>query len=113
MVTGRVLSVSAQLFLGQRSHSLFSARIGESTAAYQSPSKDLSFINGRLQQRHPFRTGPPNADSAGPAVVLQTLDPNSVRATRTSQPAFQLERLLLSIAAVRRSSIIAVNNQVD
>ena len=53
--------------------------MGESTAAYQSPSKDLSFINCRLQQRHPFRVGPPDADGAGPAVVLQTLDPNSVR----------------------------------
>ena len=58
---------------------MFSARIGESMAAYQSPSKDLSFINGRLQQRHPFRAGAADAALGAPAFVLQNLDPNSVR----------------------------------
>ncbi len=67
---------------------MFSARMGESMAAYQSPSKDLSFINGRLQQRHPFRAGAPDAAPGAPAFVLQNLDPNSVRpCTPSSHPA--------------------------
>ena len=40
----------AQAFLGARTHSLFSARMGESSTAYQSPVKDLHAINGRLNR---------------------------------------------------------------
>ena len=74
--------------MGPRAHSLFSARMGESSASYQSPSKDLQALNGRLQQqRHGFRSASMPFAVAGfdPAaaprsLVLQTLDPNSVRA---------------------------------
>lgn len=81
-LTSTCAAAVPQVFMGQRAHSMFSARMGESTAAYQSPSKDLSFINSRLQGRHPFRAtaAGPDAAAAGHAVVLQTLDPNSVRA---------------------------------
>ena len=76
--------------MGPRAHSLFSARMGEGSASYQSPSKDLQALNGRLaqQQRHttfrsasvPFAVAGFDPAAAPRSLVLQTLDPNSVRA---------------------------------
>lgn len=37
-----------QPFLTPRSRMLYAGRMGESTHAYQSPSKDLKFINSRI-----------------------------------------------------------------
>lgn len=52
-----------------------SARLGESAAAYQSPGKDLDAINRSLSGRAVSRAALLNAGG----LVLQTLDPNSVR----------------------------------
>lgn len=59
-----------------KSQSTLSARLGESTTAYSSPSKDISTINGHLTGRkYPFQL----ASSAHPgSMVLQRLDPNVV-----------------------------------
>lgn len=65
--------------MGARAQPALSARLGESSAAYGSPSKDISTINGRLAGRkYPFQLAP--AGSPGGPPVLQRLDPNVVRA---------------------------------
>ncbi len=66
-----------QGYIGARSQSTLSVRLGESSTAYSSPSKEISTINGHLSGRmHPQQL----ASSGLPAsMVLQRLDPNVVR----------------------------------
>ncbi|CAL5223875.1 g6466 [Coccomyxa viridis] len=64
-----------QGYIGARSQSTLSVRLGESSTAYSSPSKEISTINGHLSGRmHPQQL----ASSGLPAsMVLQRLDPNA------------------------------------
>lgn len=59
-----------------------SARLGESAIAYQSPAKDLDLINRSLSGRPVARAALLNATG----LVLQSLDPNSVRAFDPTLP---------------------------
>ncbi len=71
-----------QGYIGARSQSTLSLRLGESSTAYSSPSKEISTINGHLAGRkHPQQL----AGSGLPgSMVLQRLDPNVVRCTALS-----------------------------
>ena len=73
-----------QGFIGARSQSTLSVRLGESSTAYSSPSKEISTINGHLAGRkHPAQL----ASSALPgSMVLQRLDPNVVSCAALSAP---------------------------
>ena len=63
--------------MGARSQSALSARLGESTTAYSSPSKDINTINGHLTgKKYPFQL---TSSAPGTNVVLQGLDSNVVR----------------------------------
>ena len=62
--------------MGARSQSALSARLGESTTAYSSPSKDINTINGHLTGRkYPFQL---TSSAPGSNIVLQGLDSNAV-----------------------------------
>ena len=73
----RLTALHAQSFMGARSQSALSARLGESTTAYSSPSKDINTINGHLSGRkYPFQL---TSSAPGSNIVLQGLDSNAVR----------------------------------
>ena len=67
-----LLWARAQRFVGAPR---LSARLGESATAYQSPGKDLDIINRSLSGRSIARAALLNTGG----LVLQSLDPNSVR----------------------------------
>lgn len=63
--------------MAAQSQSALSARLGESTTAYSSPSKDINTINGHLTgKRYPFQL---TSSAPGSNIVLQGLDSNAVR----------------------------------
>ena len=66
-----------QGYIGARSQSTLSVRLGESSTAYSSPSKEISTINGHLAGRkHPQQL---TSSGLPGSMVLQRLDPNVVR----------------------------------
>ena len=60
-----------------RARSLYAARLGEGSTAYQSPSRDLDMINRSLTGRSSL-----HSPVLGHAAVLQALDPNLVRTNK-------------------------------
>ena len=72
-----ILCIAAQNFMAARSQSALSARLGESTTAYSSPSKDINTINGHLTgKKYPFQLA---SSAPGSNIVLQGLDSSAVR----------------------------------
>lgn len=92
----RSSALHAQSFMVARSQSALSARLGESTTAYSSPSKDINTINGHLTGRkYPFQL---TSSAPGTNIVLQGLDSNPVRLPfrhRYGVPAPVLRMLLV------------------
>lgn len=91
---------AVQGYIGARSHSTLSVRLGESTTAYSSPSKEISTINGHLAGRKHLHQ---LASSSLPgSMVLQRLDPNMVRrshfyhASKHGQPFWQASSVYMS-----------------